>query len=64
MCTRPTAGLAAQLATKLTAGCTAGAVGVVDRARVLQAVFIVLIVWFKEFLALCRSAYTLIRWRP
>ena len=56
----PTAGLAARLAAKLTAGCTAGAAGVVDRAGVLWAVLVVLMVWFKEFLALYRLAYALI----
>jgi len=35
VCARPIVGLAVWLATKLTAGCTAGAVGVVDYARVL-----------------------------
>jgi len=42
------------------AGCIASAVGVIDYARVLWAVYIVLIVWFKEFLALYRLAYALI----
>jgi len=41
-------------------GYTAGAVGVVDRARALQAVLRVLIVWFNRFLALYRLAYALI----
>ena len=44
MCARPVVGLAAQLAAKLTAGYTASAVGVADRAGVLRAVYIVLIV--------------------
>ena len=48
------------LAAKLTAGCIAGAVGVADRDGVLRAVYVVLIVWFGEFLALYRSAYALI----
>jgi len=61
MCARPAVGLAAQLAAKLTAGCAAGAVGVADCARVLWAVYIVLAVWFGEFLALYRLAYALIR---
>ena len=61
---RPVAGLAARLAAKLTAGCIAGAVGVIDRAGVLQAVYKVLIVWFREFLALYRLNYALIRQRP
>jgi len=38
----------------------AGAIGVTDRARMLRAVYKVLIVWFKEFLALYRLDYTLI----
>ena len=44
MCTGPVVGLAARLAAKLTAGCMAGAVGVIDCARVLWAVYKVLIV--------------------
>ena len=40
----PIAGLATQLAAKLTAGYMAGAIGVIDRARVLRAVYKVLIV--------------------
>jgi len=56
VCAGPAAGLAAEL----TAGCTAGAVGVADRARVLRAVCIVLAVWFREFLALYRLARALI----
>jgi len=60
VCARPTVGLAARLAAKLTVGYTAGAVGVADRARVLRAVCIVLIVWFGEFLALYRLAHALI----
>ena len=38
----------------------ASAIGVTDHARVLWAVYKVLVVWFKEFLALYRSDYTLI----
>jgi len=41
---KPTVGLAVWLAAKLTAGYIAGAVGVIDYARVLQAVCKVLIV--------------------
>jgi len=41
---RPVAGLAIRLAAKLIAGCTAGAIKVTDRARVLRAVYIVLAV--------------------
>ena len=44
MCAGPIAGLAIQLAAKLTAGYIAGAVGVIDCARVLQAVYKVLVV--------------------
>jgi len=40
----PIVGLAARLAAKLTVGYTAGAIGVVDRARVLWAVCKVLVV--------------------
>jgi hypothetical protein len=60
VCARPIVGLAARLAAGLTAGCIAGAVGVIDCARALRAVLRVLIVWFKEFLALYRLAYALI----
>ena len=42
------------------AGCTAGAIGVTDHARVLRAVYKVLIVWFREFLALYRLDHALI----
>jgi len=35
VCARPAVGLAVWLATKLMAGCAAGAIGVVDRAGVL-----------------------------
>ena len=56
MCAGPVVGLAA----KLTVGYMAGAVGVIDCAKVLRAVYIVLAVWFKEFLALYHLAYTLI----
>jgi hypothetical protein len=48
------------LATRLMAGYIASAIGVIDCTRVLWAVLKVLIVWFKEFLALYRLAYTLI----
>ena len=58
------AGPVAGLAAELTAGCMAGAIGVIDCAGVLWAVCIVLIVWFREFLALYRLACALIRWRP
>jgi len=51
--------LAAQLATELTAGMVS-ATGVTDYAGVLQAVFVALMVWFKEFLALYCSTYALI----
>jgi len=40
----PIVGLAAQLAAKLAAGYTGGAIGVADRARALRAVLILLIV--------------------
>ena len=40
MCAGPTV----ELATKLTAGYTAGAIGVADHAKVLWAIYIVLIV--------------------
>jgi len=53
-------GLAARLAAKLTAGYIAGAIGVTNYTRALQAVLVALIVWFKEFLALYHLAYTLI----
>ena len=49
-----------RLAARLAAGGTARAVGVIDRAGVPRAVLVVLIVWFKEFFTLYRSAYTLI----
>ena len=60
MYTRPTVGLAAQLAARLAAGGTAKAVGVINYARVPQAVLIVLIVWFKEFFTLYYLACALI----
>jgi len=60
VCAGPAAGLAARLAAKLTVGCIASVVGVIDRARVLQAVYKVLVVWFGEFLALYRLDYALI----
>jgi len=53
-------GLAARLAAELTAGCTAGAIGVANCARALRAVLVALIVWFEEFLALYRLARALI----
>jgi len=37
-----------------------GAMGVAARTRALLAVLILLIVWFKEFLALYRLVYALI----
>ena len=49
-----------RLAAKLAASGTARAVRVVNRIRALQAVLIVLMVWFKEFFALYRLAYALI----
>ena len=58
------AGLATRLAAGLAAGYTAGDTGVADCARALRAVLIELVVWFKEFLALYRSARALIRRRP
>ena len=64
MYTGPIVGLAARLAAKLAAGSMAGAAGVVDYTGVLQAVFIVLMVWFKEFFALYHLAYALIWRRP
>jgi hypothetical protein len=53
-------GLATRLAAKLAVGCIGGTVGVTNRAGVLRAVLILLIVWFKGFLALYCLAYTLI----
>jgi hypothetical protein len=44
VCARPIAGLAARLAARLIAGYAASAIGVIDRARALQAVLRVLIV--------------------
>jgi len=41
---RPAVGLAIRLAAKLIAGYTASAIGVIDYARVLQAIYKVLIV--------------------
>jgi len=52
------------LAAKLTVGYTASTIGVANYARALRAILIALIVWFKEFLALYRLAYTLIQRRP
>ena len=40
----PTAGLAVRLAAKLMAGYMASAIGVTDHARVLRAIFVVLVV--------------------
>ena len=60
VCAKPAVGLAIQLAAKFTAGYTAGTIGVIDRAGVLRAVCVVLIVWFREFLALYRLARALI----
>ena len=54
------AGRATQLATRLAVGCTAGDKGVADCAGALRAVLVKLVVWFKEFLALYRSARALI----
>jgi len=64
VCARPAVGLAARLAAKLMAGCAAGAIGVADYAGVLRAIYIVLMVWFREFLALYHLAYALIQRRP
>ena len=58
--TRPIAELATQLAAGLTVGYIAGDKEVTDYAKVLQAVLIELIVWFREFLALYRLARALI----
>ena len=44
VCARPTVGLAAQLAAKLTVGYIASTIEVIDRAGVLQAILIILIV--------------------
>ena len=52
--------LAAQLAARLVVGYIVEDIEVINCARVLQAVLIELVVWFKEFLALYRSVYTLI----
>ncbi len=60
MCARPVVGLATRLAARLIVGYIASAVEVIDYTRPLRAVLRVLIVWFKEFLALYRLAYTLI----
>ena len=56
----PTVGLAVQLAARLAAGSTARATGVVNHTGVLQAVLIILIVWFEEFFILYHLAYALI----
>ena len=45
------AGLAIQLAARLTAGQMVGAIGVTARTGALLAVLILLAVWFKGFLA-------------
>jgi hypothetical protein len=42
--TRPTAGVAARLAARLTVGCAASIIGVTSCARALQAVLVVLVV--------------------
>ena len=49
-----------RLAARLIVSCTASTIGVVDRARALRAILVVLIVWFIEFLALYHLAYALI----
>ena len=53
-------GLAIQLAAKLAAGYTAGAIGVIDLTWALRPVLIVLIFWLAELLVLYRLAYALI----
>ena len=50
------AGVAARLATILTVGCPACAAGVINRARVLRPVLILLVAWVVGFLALSRLA--------
>ena len=50
MCTGPTAGLATRLAARLAASSTARAVGVVDYARVPQAVLIVLVYTIYQYI--------------
>ena len=64
VCTKPTVRLAMRLAAKLAVGCIFRAVGVINHAKVLWAVFIIFIVWFKEFFVLYHLAYTLIQYRP
>ena len=55
--------LAAQLTAELTVK-TISAAGVANYAGVLQAIFVVLIIWLKEFLVLYHSACALIQQRP
>jgi len=55
-----TVGLAARLIMGLVIGSMDGIMGIVDCAGALQAVLVVLVVWFKTFLALKYLAYTLI----
>jgi len=58
--TRITAKLAAQLAAGLAAANITNIIEVVDCAGALRAIFAVLIVWFKIFLAFNYLAYALI----
>jgi len=53
-------GLAAQLATRLTAGGTVSAIGIADLTRALWPILIILVFWLAELLVLYRLAYTLI----
>jgi hypothetical protein len=48
---RPIVGLAIRLATRLVANYIVSVVGVIGYTKVLRAVLILLIAWFKEFLA-------------
>jgi len=57
-------GLAAWLATRLTAGGTVSTIGVVDLTRALWPVLIVLVFWLVELLVLYHLARALIRRRP
>ena len=59
MCTKPTAGLAAQLIAGLTTRVVRNT-EVADYARALQTIFIKLVVWFEKFLALYHLVYALI----
>ena len=59
-----TAGLAARLVAGSVAGYTGDVVGIADCVGALRVVFTVLIIWFKAFLALKYSVYTLIQQRP